>query len=141
MANTIIQEIKHIVEKFPRNFSQKLTKEQRDYIENNVDPKVKDYKFSMKVYWVLHDIHEFPKCENPDCPNRITKSIISIPQGYFELPNRYRYCSIECRCAHDENWKKAHSGPQKPETVQRRLATNNKKIWWKCTFLFPKSRR
>ena len=126
MANEIIQEIKHIVEKFPRNFSKKLTKEQRDYIENNVDPKVKDYKFSMKVYWVLHDIHEFPKCENPDCPNRITKPIISIPQGYFELPNKYRYCSIKCRCAHDETWKKAHSGPQKPETVQKRLATNNK---------------
>ena len=126
MDNTIIHEIKHIVEKFPRNFSNKLTKEQRDFIENNVDPKVKDYKFSMKVYWVLHDIHEFPKCENPDCSNRITKPIISIPQGYFEFPNRYRYCSIECRCAHDENWKITHSGPQKPETVQKRIATNNK---------------
>ena len=127
MDNTIIHEIKHIVEKFPRNFSNKLTKEQRDFIENNVDPKVKDYKFSMKVYWVLHDIHEFPKCENPNCSNRITKPIISIPQGYFEFPNRYRYCSIECRCAHDENWKITHSGPQKPETVQKRIATNNKK--------------
>lgn len=127
MANTIIQEIKHIVEKFPRNFSQKLTKEQKDYIENNVDPKIKEYKFAMKEYWVLHDIHEFPKCENPNCPNHyVTKSIISIPMGYFEFPDRYRYCSIKCRCAHDENWKRTHSGPQKQETVQKRLATNNK---------------
>ena len=138
MANEIIHEIKLLLEAYPRNFSQKLTKEQRDYIENNVDPKVKDYKFSMKVYWVLHDIHEFPKCENPDCPNRITKPIISIPQGYFEFPNRYRYCSIECRCAHDENWKKSHSGPQKPETIQKRLATNNKKYGGNSPFCSSK---
>ena len=127
MTKEIIQEIKLIIEKYPRSFSQKLTKEQKDYIENNVDPKVKNYKFSMKVYWVLHDIHDFPKCENPSCQNEITKPIISIPQGYFEFPNRYRYCSIKCRCAHDENWKKSHSGPQKPETIQRRLVTNNEK--------------
>lgn len=127
MDSTIIQEIRRIVETYPRNFSKKLTQGQRDYIEDNVDQKVKDYKFAMKVYWVLHDIHEFPKCENPDCPNRITKPILSIPQGYFEFPDRYRFCSIKCRCNSDKHWKETHSGPQKAETVQRRIATNNEK--------------
>lgn len=68
--------------------------------------------------------HEFPICENDGKP--ITKPIISIPQGYFELPEKYRYCCGKCRCK-DKHWIDAHSKPQRKETIEKRLSTNNKK--------------
>lgn len=124
MTSEIIQEIYSIVKAYPRNFKCKLSKEQIEFIESNADPKIKNYKFAMKVYWVIHDIHEFPICENDGKP--ITKPIISIPQGYFELPEKYRYCCGKCRCK-DKHWIDAHSKPQRKETIEKRLSTNNKK--------------
>lgn len=124
MTNTIIHEIQRVIDAFPRNFSKKLSKEQIEYIENNVDPKVKDYKFAMKVYWVLHDIHEFPECKT--CGNPVVKPIKSIPHGYYEDAKIYRFCSTKCACKSD-GWIKTHSGPQTPERIQRRIVTNNRK--------------
>ncbi len=72
----------------------------------------------------MHDIHEFPRCET--CDKSLTRPIISIPQGYYENTGRYRFCSVQCACA-SEGWIKKHSVPTRPETIQKRKETNNKK--------------
>lgn len=51
-------------------------------------------KISERLYWILNDIHEYPKCKHPDCNNYVNSNQYkSIAFGY------YSYCSPECRCS------------------------------------------
>lgn len=51
-------------------------------------------KISERLYWILNDIHEYPKCKHPDCNNYVNSNQYkSIAFGY------YSYCSYECKCS------------------------------------------
>ena len=62
---------------------------------NSVTPMLSDpvYTLATKIYWVLNDIHEFPKCKRDGCNNTLEgKNVKTVTSGYYGL-----YCSKKCR--------------------------------------------
>lgn len=61
---------------------------------NSVTPMLSDpvYTLATKIYWVLNDIHEFPKCKRNGCNNTLEgKNVTTVTKGY-----NCQYCSDEC---------------------------------------------
>ena len=85
------------VEKYPRSYFKKVkaraNAEILKYVEEKT-PLLSDpyYLISTKVYWVLHDMTDFPKCVV--CGKPITKNI-KVTEGYVA------HCSAKCVSADD----------------------------------------
>lgn len=54
-----------------------------DFILENTPDIIKDdkYPLKMKIFWILNEIKEFPKCENPECNNLLYYTEYSILNG------------------------------------------------------------
>lgn len=60
---------------------------------NYITPQLYDDKYTIqtKVYWILNDIDEFPKCKNPKCNVIFShRNVQSVSKGY------HRFCSHRC---------------------------------------------
>ena len=59
---------------------------------NDKTPLLKDKKFkiSQKIHWILNDLKEFPKCENPKCNKSLEDKFLSINRGY------QKHCCDRC---------------------------------------------
>lgn len=98
-----IQEIlKDMVEKYPRSYFKKIKARKNHqllkYIKENT-PLLSDeyYLISTKVYWIIHNIVDFPRCKI--CNKPITKNV-KINEGY---PH---HCSAKCLSDDPEVQKK-----------------------------------
>ena len=68
------------------------------------------YTFRTKLYWIVHDLTDFPRCKNPECNKPLEwKNIDSVARGYCD------YCSYSCAMKSEEtqktmrdNFKKVH---------------------------------
>ena len=54
------------------------------------NPILQNHSFPTKVYWVIHHLSDFPKCENPTCTNKITTNIKSLKVGHR------KHCCSSC---------------------------------------------
>ena len=64
-----------------------------DFVEWRTSKFLSDpfYTFRTKLYWVVHDLTDFPRCQNPECGNPLEwKNIDSVPRGYP------KYCCNSC---------------------------------------------
>lgn len=95
--NTFIEQLKILVNEHSRTYTQILEHNQKykellKFINDNT-PLLKDkfYTLKTKIFWILNDIHEFPKCRT--CGNKLDKVNV------FRLhePSIYHYCSGKCR--------------------------------------------
>lgn len=84
-------------------------------------------KFSEKLYWILHDLHDFPECMHPECHNKLNSNQYNtIAKGYDS------YCSIKCKNSSPiirlkrQTTYAAKSAKQKQIEIEKRLATYNK---------------
>lgn len=59
----------------------KLHPEVYEFIENK-NQVIQNYNFQTKLYWVLHDLSDFPRCQNSLCNKPLTKPIVKICKGY-----------------------------------------------------------
>ena len=51
-----------------------------------------DLPYPTRIYWVLNDIHEYPKCANPNCNNELRHNLKCNPlSGYISIA-----CSSKC---------------------------------------------
>lgn len=51
----------------------------------------KFYSMQTKIYWIIHGLVDFPKCQNPNCSNTFkNRNVGSILKGYP------RHCSNNC---------------------------------------------
>ena len=62
------------------------------------------YDFKTRVYFVLKHMRDFPKCQNPNCCNKVIhhRNVTNIDYEYA-YPE---FCSIDCRYHRDEQRKK-----------------------------------
>lgn len=95
--NTFIEKLKKLVDEHSRTYTKILEHNQKykellKFINDNT-PLLKDkfYTLKTKIFWILNDIHEFPKCRT--CGNKLDKVNV------FRLhePSIYHYCSGKCR--------------------------------------------
>ena len=63
----------------------------REFINDSV-PELSDSFFTLqtKIYWLLNDIHEFPKCQNEKC-SHIFNDVNVVPKCGYQ-----KYCSYKC---------------------------------------------
>ena len=56
---------------------------------------MKDNNLQTKIYWILNDIHDYPKCHNPNCPNGgiVKSNVRNIFTGYG---TEYPTCCSAC---------------------------------------------
>lgn len=118
------EEIRELVEKFPRNFSRMIESkgfkgryEDRSRLAEYVrsaTPLLDDpfYTVKTKVYWILHRMEDFPKCEI------CGKPVADWNVKKLKDPYR-RFCSAECQYACKATQDKIRS------TCRERYGTDN----------------
>lgn len=105
----MIKDLNELMDKHPDNYVRMLhSKCYKDkygkyveYIDNYAPTYLSNpkYQFITKIYWVLHNITEFPLCKH--CGKPITRNVMSGIKGYSS-----DYCSPSCSQASDEHQEK-----------------------------------
>ena len=109
--NEIILDIRYLIEKHKDNWvrllnAKKYHEKYNGYIDwiHYKTPLLdnKKYHIKTKVYWILNNITDFPKCENSKCKHggKILKNVISVRIGYNS-----KYCCNGCAQQSDEHQK------------------------------------
>lgn len=103
-----INEIKDIFKYHSKSAGKMLKKREHllSFIKE-MTPKLNDKKYtiSTRVFWILHNITDFPLCSS--CSKPITKNVVSVKQGYSKIQNVSKidfdlinfkkiHCSIKC---------------------------------------------
>lgn len=92
MEKDKILEIKEIIEKNPKNFSQIIQYNQdlKNFVLENLNPIFDNefYSFATKLYTVIHNIQQYPKCET--CGKELIRNISGIQFGFR------KYCDSKC---------------------------------------------
>lgn len=97
--NNYIESIKSIVDAHHTQYGKFLRKPENkhllEFIENYESEKLKDNNLQTKIYWILNDIHDYPKCHNPNCPNGgvVKSNVRNIFTGYG---TEYPTCCSTC---------------------------------------------
>ena len=85
--NKLKAELKELVNKY-RRLSQILQQDKHKRLVKFINYKTPllqsdNYTIVTKVYWVLHNLTDFPKCANPDCSNIIgINDNVKLTRGY-----------------------------------------------------------
>ena len=96
------RDLEQLLKTAPDNYirflkSKKYRNKYENYIDkiNELTPALQDpyYKLQTKIYWILHDIHDFPKCHCEGCHNVITRNVVSAIAGYSGTG---LFCSNSC---------------------------------------------
>lgn len=116
-----------------------------DFINFKV-PQLTDseYTFTTKIYWILHNLADFPKCKH--CGKTIGEHInVRLSGGYFQ------YCSVKCSSNSTEKQqairqtcikKYGVESPQQTVNVRNKLmSTVQKKYGYKHALLHPRIRK
>lgn len=89
MSNTnYIEHLKKMVEEHHTQYGKFIRKpENKDllyFINSFESDKLKDNNLKTKIYWILNDIHDYPKCHNPNCPHGgvVKSNVRTIFTGY-----------------------------------------------------------
>ena len=99
MTNKIIQEIRTIVDTHHTQYGKFLRKPENkhllEFIENYESEKLKDNNLQTKIYWILNNLHDYPKCHNPNCPHGgvVKSNVRNIFTGYG---TEYPTCCSAC---------------------------------------------
>ena len=136
----------------------------REFINDSV-PELSDPFFTLqtKIYWLLNDIHEFPKCQNENC-HHVFNDVNVVPKYGYQ-----KYCSYKCSnsCEQKKRLTSAHlikkygsiekayieisnkasitynkkTHEEKEQIKERRKQTNLKKFGTECNLLSPNNIR
>ena len=93
--NTLIDRLKVIMKQYKFHYGKILkhpeNKDLMEFIESWSD-KLSGHRLSTKIFWVLHDIHDFPLCK--ECG----KPLIKDTDIQLEDDRYHSYCSQKCAC-------------------------------------------
>ena len=100
MSNTnYIEHLKKIVEEHHAQYGKFLRKPENkhllEFIEQYESEKLKDNNLQTKIYWILNNLHDYPKCHNPNCPHGgiVKSNVRNIFSGYGTT---YPTCCSSC---------------------------------------------
>ena len=103
----LIEKLKQIVKEHPDSFSVVISKKSKknkflyDFVMSETSHLDSHYTMATRLYWIINNIQEFPKCKNPHCNNTlIGKNVISFEKGW------YSHCSPKCAAKSEERRKK-----------------------------------
>lgn len=125
----MIEEIKSIVLSSPKGYQNilKARKDLLDYIIK-MTPELdgENVNISTRIYWLLNDIHELPRCKS--CGKIFHDRNANALTGYGNL----RYCSVKCQHADKEMQasmsEKLKAAMNSPETKEKFRQTCLKKF-------------
>ncbi len=125
-------EIRYLVENYPVHFTRMIRSvgvhknkaKDRSYLLDYIirsTPKLNSdfYTLKTRVYWLLHDMEDFPKCHNPNCPHPELDgfNVKKMKEGYV------KFCSPACKYSSDE-WKNSiEKGVEKKHGVKNYFMT------------------
>lgn len=99
----MVKRLKEILKKYKFSYWRILKRdENKDLLEfiNNWSEKLYNHKLSTKIFWILHNIHDFPKCKN--CGKTLDKdSDIQLEDDCY-----HTYCSNKCATGSKERNEK-----------------------------------
>lgn len=94
-----IEQIRSIVDAHHTQYGNFLRKPENQqlltFIEQYEYEKLKDNNIQTKIYWILNNIHDYPKCHNPNCPHGgiVKFNVRNIFTGYG---TNYPTCCSAC---------------------------------------------
>lgn len=113
-TNKLKTDLKQLIEKHEDNYSRLLRSKKYEskyngYVEEimHLTSKLDEVNatFATRIYWVLHDLTDFPRCKN--CGKPIKRNVISVKQGYSGNQGVY-FCSNSCSQKSQEHKDKMH---------------------------------
>lgn len=122
MKNQLIE----LVKKLKRNFTNIVLRNAHGqysdilkYIDDIVPEKAKDLHILQKVYWILNNLQDFPKCANPNCNNHVSsKQFKTLNKGYA------LFCSRSCAA-----YMNCNSAEMKKKSRQTKLERYGDPTW------------
>lgn len=101
MDKSLKSQLKEFVEKHPKGFSSVLNGSKNRELKNRILEATRwmngEYNMATRIYSILHDLTEFPKCKLPSCHNTMEgKNVISLEKGWYD------YCSTNCAAKSEE---------------------------------------
>mgnify|MGYP003290598342 CR=1 FL=1 len=140
MSNTnYIEQLKKIVEEHHTQYGKFIRKPENkdllEFINSYESDKLKTNNIQTKIYWILNDIHEFPKCHNPECTNKVTSDVRGIYRGYG---TNYPTCCSACAKHTPEylkNWgdsleeKYGSRHPMHCQEIKDKVRTTTEERW------------
>lgn len=102
----------------------------KDFVEWKTSTHLSDpfYTFRTKLYWIVHDLTDFPRCKNPECNKPLEwKNIDSVTRGYRD------YCCNSCAQKSEETQKKIYSTKHleiivTPQNIHETIISNISKV-------------
>ena len=97
--NNYTEQLRSIVEAHHTQYGKFLQKPENQqlltFIEQYESEKLKDNNLQTKIYWILNNIHDYPKCHNPNCPHGgiVKSNVRNIFMGYG---TGYPTCCSSC---------------------------------------------
>jgi hypothetical protein len=97
--NNYTEQLRSIVEAHHTQYGKFLRRPENkhllEFIENYESEKLKDNNLQTKIYWILNNIHDYPKCHNPNCPHGglVKSNVRNIFMGYG---TEYPTCCSSC---------------------------------------------
>lgn len=146
-----LDRLKYIVDQFGHqgkfhrileNTKEPISAELRKWI-NDQTPLLQDpyYKWSTKVYWILHGIKDFPKCKHYDKCGTVFKYNVKLFDGYFECCKKCNNAIYSSRTKHSKQTQKDRYGVEcymsLPEFKTRRVETWKKNLGVDNSFKSP----
>lgn len=123
------QEVKDICAKY-KSYGMIFKKKSylKDFVEWKTSTHLSDpfYTFRTKLYWIVHDLTDFPRCK--ECGKPLEhKNIDSVSRGYCD------YCSNSCSQKSEETQNKIHSAkhletPVIPQNIHEIIIPNISKV-------------
>lgn len=86
--NNYIERLRKLIAEHSTQYGKLLrnpeNKDLLDFINAYESEKLKDNNLQTKIYWVLNDIHDYPKCHNPNCPHGgiVKSNVRTLFTGY-----------------------------------------------------------
>ncbi len=87
--------LKNLVKK--RNYKNELNSKKNLILRNFINDFTKEklnnpfFTIQTKIFWILNDVHEFPKCQNENCNHILNDvNVLNVKTGY------QKYCSVDC---------------------------------------------
>lgn len=98
MQNKYLKLLNDIVKNYPQSYQRILKKKENtllQWINNNTTKLDGICNLNTRIYWLLHNITDFPCCAT--CGKQLTVNVITIKQGYTRRKDKENlYCCSSC---------------------------------------------
>lgn len=125
-----VQKLRWLIETFPRHYQNILKLDEFHdiitWIYNKTPLLDNSHTMATRVYWVLNNLTDFPRCCNKNCNNPMMGNVKSVSIGYDQTGRGLFFCSRKCMISDERIIKMSNDTKDKLYGKKQHLLTIKK---------------